>query len=170
VGRVGCRRIRRRVLVKLPAAPLGGARVLWLGGGNVDEEGAEGFGDWEGGDEEIQRGVYSARKRVGGVVGAGNVLGVDCAPVLSQGGLNAFEDFVGGAVATAAPSPGLDDALVVSENLEMKVGGTGVECGEYQELESDTFSPTDVAPSSLPRGGKLPCAPEAVERDTDADF
>ena len=85
----------------------------------------------------------------------------------SQGGVNAFESVVCWFVSAAAFAPSLDDSLVVSENLEMNIGGAGMEGGKNEELEADTFCPSDVTTSSMPVWAEYPSVPSAVEENAD---
>ena len=91
-----------------------------------------------------------------------NVSGAVCC---SQGGVNVFEGVVCWFVSAAAFAPSLNDSLVVSEYLEMNIGGAGMEDGKNEEFESNTFCPSDVAVSSVPVWTEYPSTPSAIEEN-----
>ena len=92
---------------------------------------------------------------------------MDCAVDNSQGRLYVLENIVGGSVAAAAFAPSFNDSLIVSENLEMKVGGTIVEDSSYEELETNAFGPSDVTVAVVPARLKYPGPPVSIEINTD---
>ena len=116
----------------------------WQKGVEISDEGEDGIWDGEGWYEKMQGGIYSARKRVGRIVFAADVFGMDCAMCRHQGRMNALEDVVGGSVVTSTFRPPINDTLVVSENLDMNVGGAGVQDGEDEQLKTDTLGPANV--------------------------
>ena len=84
----------------------GGGRVI-----KISDEGEDGIWDGKGWYEKMQGGIYSARKRVGGIVFTADVSSMDCAMCRHQGGMNALQDIVGGSVATSTFYPPIDDTL-----------------------------------------------------------
>ena len=117
----------------------GGGRVV-----EISDKGEDGIWDGEGWYEKMQGGIYSVQKRVGGIVFAADVSSMDCAMCRCQGRMNALEEVIGGSVATSTFRPPIDDTLVVSENLDMDVGGAKVQDGEDEQLETDALSPANV--------------------------
>ena len=68
----------------------------------------------------------------------------------SQGGVNLLEGVVCGFVVAASLAPAVDDSHVVSENLEMNIGGSGMEDGADKELKSNALGPSNVASALIP--------------------
>ena len=116
----------------------------------------------------MQWGINSARNTIGWVAGAGDVSSVCRAVCCSQGGVYSFEGVVCGFIPTAAFEPSVNDTLVVSENLEMNVGGAMVDEGTNDEFETNALGPTNVSVFSVPIWAKCPRAPPAVEQNSDA--
>lgn len=80
----------------------------------------------------------------------------------SQSGIHLFEDIVGGFVLTAPFVPAFDNSLVVSEYLEMNVGGAIMEESKDEEFKTDTFNPPNVIPASIPALLEKPSMPASI--------
>lgn len=76
-----------------------------------------------------------------------------------------LEYIVDFSVPAATICPCLDDPDIVSENLEMKVGGAGGENCLNEQLESDALGPAKVAPIPLPSRFEVPSVPSVADRD-----
>ena len=116
----------------------------------------------------MQWGINSARNTIGWVAGTGDGSSVCRAVCCSQGGVYSFEGVVCGFILTAAFEPSVNDTLVVSENLEMNVGGTMVDEGTNDKFETDTLGPADVPVFSMPIWAECPRTPPAIEQNSDA--
>ena len=64
--------------------------------------------------------------------------------------MNPLEGVVCGFVAAASLVPAINDSHVVSENLEMNIGGSGVEDGADEELKSNALSSSNVMSAPFP--------------------
>jgi len=84
--------------------------------------------------------------------------------------VNASEGFIGRRVSVAAIIPSFDDAHVVSEGDECRVGKFNSGNGVNEELETNCFGPTDVSLSSegLPVWMEAPCSPSVTDDNADA--
>ena len=70
---------------------------------------------------------------------------------LSSEGLevNLLEGVVCGFVAASSLAPAVDNSHVVSENLEMNIGGSGVEDGTDEELKSNALGPSNIVSAPI---------------------
>ena len=116
----------------------------------------------------MQWGINSTQNTISWVAGAGDVSSVGRAVCCSQGGVYSFEGVICGFIPAAAFEPSVNDALVVSENLELNVGGAMVDEGTNDEFETDALSPADVPVFSVPIWAECPCTPPAIEQNSDA--
>ena len=105
------------------------------------------------------------RKVVCWVVSATDILDVGRAFCHSQGGENTFEHLIGGVVVASASAPAIDHTLVVCENLEMKVGGSGMKDCENEGLKAKALCPADVLVVRLPARAEYPRLPTSIEKD-----
>jgi len=91
--------------------------------GDVVDEGAECVGDGEIWEHEMYGGIYTPGWAICGLDAAGDIPGVDDTIGCLEGRVDALEGVVGWTIAAAPIPPSFNHASVVSENLEMKVGG-----------------------------------------------
>ena len=116
----------------------------------------------------MQWGINSTQNTIGWVAGTGDVSSVGGAVCCSQGSVYSFEGVICGFIPAAAFEPSINDALVVSKNLEMNVGGAMVDEGTNDEFETDALGPANVPVFSVPIWAECPHTPLAVEQDSDA--
>ena len=76
-----------------------------------------------------------------------------------------FKHLIGGVVAASASALAIDHTLVVCENLEMKVGDSGMKDCENEELKAKALCPADVPVVRLPARVEYPCSPMFIEKD-----
>jgi len=81
-----------------------------------------------------------------------------------------LKGFIGRRVSVAAIIPPFNDAHVVSEGDECRVGKFNSGNGINEELETNGFSPTDVSLSSkgLPVWMEAPCSASVTDDNTNA--
>ncbi|GLB36658.1 hypothetical protein LshimejAT787_0309450 [Lyophyllum shimeji] len=101
------------------------------------------------------------------IVFARDVARVDGAAIVTEEAVDAFENSVGGFVATPALPPAFDNTTVVSEYLKLIALSADCEQGTDEELEANGFSPANVSAVAAPAEDEPPCSLPVTDGDAD---
>ena len=79
------------------------------------------------------------------------------------------EDVICFLILTSSLPPTFDNPSIVSKDLEMFSGCADFDESVDKKLKANSFCPSNVSPSFLPSGDKLPCTPPSINNDADSD-
>ena len=132
----------------------------------VDDEFPERFRNAESW-ETISRRVESPRGAICWVVTTSNVTRDKKALVSAQDVVDPSEDLVDFPVSAPTPPPAFDDTTVIAKDLEHLARQACHSEGSGEELEPNSFCPSNVSTICLPSWDELPRSPLVADNNAD---
>ena len=146
------------------SSPISGGEGLVV---KIDDKFPERVGDTACWEETSNRRVESSGGAICWVLTTGNVACDKSASVSRRDVMDAPEDPVGFPVSAPSLPPALDDAAVVTKDLEKLTWYARCTERSSEELEADGLCPPDVPTICLPPWDETPCSPLVADNNAD---